>query len=144
MAAYESIGCFAIVALTAKPGSWWAIDRQENILFEVYQFDNGPDDLKEGFIRIIDRDGKIGFANSKGEVVIRPQFEQASTFHNGYSIIGKNCKRIYWDKHRKKDDCNHYSVDCTQAGYINEKGAVQFMGNATFENIAKKIGWQSE
>ena len=49
-----------------------AIDRNERILFEAYLFDNGPDYTSEGLFRII-HDGKIGFANENGEVVIAPR-----------------------------------------------------------------------
>ena len=50
-----------------------AIDRKENILFEVMWFDNGPDWIEDGLFRII-KDENIGYANEKGEIVIKPQF----------------------------------------------------------------------
>lgn len=46
-----------------------AIDRNENILFDMVMYDNGPDFFKEDLIRV-QRNGKMGYANKFGQVVI--------------------------------------------------------------------------
>lgn len=59
------------------------IDNQGKELFYVYEYDNGPDYIREGLFRIMDEDGWIGFADSLGNVVIKPQFKFATSFENG-------------------------------------------------------------
>lgn len=59
------------------------IDNQGKELFYVYKYDNGPDYIREGLFRIMDENGLIGFADSLGNVVIKPQFKFATSFENG-------------------------------------------------------------
>jgi len=138
---------FAVVGFKKKHG-WWAIDRNERVLFEVYNTSRGepsPDDVREGLIRTVDSKGKIGFANNRGQIVIKPQFEAATSFYKGKAIIGRDCKELLWggDAHVNDGD-KHYTIDCKQAGYINKKGQVLKVGNYSFEQIQKQIGWKSE
>ncbi|MEN9458323.1 MAG: hypothetical protein RL135_901 [Bacteroidota bacterium] len=141
----DTYGYFAVFGMKNFKG-WAAIDAKEKILFNVYNASNGepnPDILVEGKIRIVNSDNLIGFANSNGQVVIKPQFESVSTFYKGKAIIGKNCKEVPWDKHESENGCHHYSIVCRKHGYINTKGVVIKLGNFTFEKIMKEIGWKS-
>lgn len=140
----DTIQYFAIVGLNHKNG-WWAIDMNENVLFQVYNTSNGepsPDELRFGMIRIVDDSGKIGFANFKGKVVIKPQFEAATSFFRDKAIIGGRCKQVLWCCEGEKAD-KHYMTQCKQTGYINKKGQVQQLGNLTLEEMEKKINWKS-
>lgn len=56
-------------------------------LFYVFKCDNGPDYLKEGLFRMMDEQGRIGFADSLGNVVIHPQFLYATPFANGHAYV---------------------------------------------------------
>lgn len=84
---------FKTYAIVAKPNSGFvAINRQENILYEVFPFDNGPDEPSEGLFRIM-ADKKIGYADSaSGKVVIKPQFDCARPFENGLAEVSTDCK----------------------------------------------------
>jgi len=140
-------GKFGYFAIFSKKGNsgWTAIDANENELFKVYNTSFGepsPDYLIENKIRIVDKNDRIGFANNKGEIVIRPQFEIVTSFHNGKAIIGQTCKKIPWDEHAKEADCHHYSIVCMKHGYINEKGVVLKIGDFSFNQIAKEIDWK--
>jgi hypothetical protein len=137
---------YVYFAVFGKKGSdgWTAIDANETELFKVYNTSFGepsPDYLVENKIRIVNSNNSIGFANNKGEIIIKPQFEIASSFNKGKAIIGNSCQKIPWSKHAKETDCNHYSIVCEQHGFINEKGEVQKMGNYSFEQIKNEIGW---
>ncbi|MDT3405629.1 hypothetical protein [Mucilaginibacter terrae] len=138
---------FAVVGFKKKHG-WFAIDRNEKVLFEVYNASRGepsPDELREGLIRIVDNKGRIGFANARGQVVIMQQFEAATSFYRGKAIVGKSCREVLWGGNAHAHDGDkHYTIDCKQAGYINKKGQVLKMGNFTFEQMQKQIGWKSE
>lgn len=138
----DTVKNFLVVAPRDRKG-WWAIDLKENFLFQVYNTSPGepsPDELIDGKIRIVDKDGRIGFANEKGEITIKPQFEFATEFSNGKAIIGQGCKKVPWDKQQDGVD-NHYSILCDKYGYINEQGKIIELGNFTYEEIAKKINF---
>jgi|SRR5690606_29675052 len=138
-------GHFAVVGIKGSPG-WFAIDVHENVLFRVYNTSFGepsPDYLIENKIRIIDNNEKIGFANEKGKIIIKPQFELASSFHNGYAIIAENCNKTPWPGH-ENCDCHHYSMECKKHGYIDEKGNIIKFGDYTVDQIIDEIGWQPD
>jgi hypothetical protein len=139
-------GHFAVFAIKGDNG-WCAIDQTEHVLFHVYNTSDGepsPDRIIENKIRIIDRNGKIGFADHTGKIIIKPQFEMVTSFYNGKAIIGEQCSKIPWGNHDEEEGgCHHYSIDCKRAGYINAKGEVIEVGDFTFEEIQKKINWKS-
>ena len=139
----NSLRYFAVFLIKNQKG-WSAINSKEKILFEVYnQGDEiSPDVLVENKIRIIDLNQKIGFANEKGKIVIKPQFEIVTPFYNGKAIIGENCEEIPWNAHGEESDCHHYSIECKKYGYINEKGKIVEIGNYSFKEIQKKINWK--
>jgi len=144
--AENSLKYFAIFGIKGKKG-WSGIDSNENILFQVYNSVNGepsPDSLIENKIRIIDEENKIGFANEKGKIVIKPQFEIVTSFKNNRAIFGKKCKKVYWEKEKHENGCNHYSIECSEHGYISKKGEILKSGNYTFEEIAQEINWKDE
>ena len=84
---------FKTYAIVAKPNSGFlAIDRQETVLYEVFPFDNGPDEPSDGLFRILEHK-KIGYADSAtGKVVIKPQFDCAWPFENGTAKVSIDCK----------------------------------------------------
>lgn len=85
----ERFGAYAIVYVPEV--GVVAIDRQERILYEVFLFDNGPDEPVDGLFRIM-KSGKIGFADAKtGEVVIEPVYDGAYPFENGMAKVGLGC-----------------------------------------------------
>ncbi len=75
----------AVVGLKEKPG-FYAINRDENVLFEVHEYDNGPDIIKDGLFRII-LNNKVGYSNTKGEIVIKPHFDAALPLKKGYAPV---------------------------------------------------------
>jgi hypothetical protein len=136
---------FAVFHKKGESG-WCAIDINEKILFKVYNTSFGepsPDELIENKIRIVDENNKIGFADSNGKIIIKPQFEIVTAFHKGKAIIGESCDKIPWDEHAKEEDCHHYSIVCKKHGYINQNGEILQIGNFSFEEIQKKIKWKA-
>lgn len=55
--------------------------------YAVYQYDNGDDYFSEGLQRIVDKDGKIGFRDSIGKIVIPPRYAFAFPFNEGYAKV---------------------------------------------------------
>ena len=76
----DTVKSFLVVAPKDRKG-WWAIDFDENYLFKVYNTSPGepsPDEISFDRIRIVDETGKIGFADEKGNIIIKPRFKQAT------------------------------------------------------------------
>lgn len=75
----------AFVSIKGKPGIY-VINRSEEVLFRVHTLDNGPDVVSEGLFRII-QDGKIGFADMTGKVVIEPKFHFVFPFQKDGTAV---------------------------------------------------------
>ena len=134
---------FAVFGIKGKKG-WTAIDINEKHLFEVYNKYSGepsPDDLTEDRIRIVGENGKIGYADEKGKIIIKPQFVFATHFSKGFAIVGSKCQKIS-NPHNNEADCQHVSIKCDQYGYIDKSGSIIKLGNYTFKEIKGEINWQ--
>lgn len=97
-----------VFAYENKQDAWIVcLDSQGKELYYVFQYDNGPDKIREGLFRIMDKNGLIGFADSLGNVVLKPQFKFAFPFENGKAKVtfsGKSKsspdskdEKHYWD-----------------------------------------------
>ncbi len=91
-------------------GKLLGIDRNGNVLFEVFYYDNGPDYLREGLFRVM-RNGKIGYANNQGEVVIPCQFDCAWPFEGGKAKVSMNCQKIKDYEHSRWESDDWYFID---------------------------------
>ena len=74
------------------------IDKSEHVLFKIYEYDNGPDYTVEGLYRIV-VDGKIGFANDDGNIIINPVFDFVKPFENGLAEFCVDCKQLRQNEH---------------------------------------------
>lgn len=105
----------AFVFLKDRKGVY-AIDRNEKILFQVCSYEIGPDIVSNGLFRIIEN-GKIGFANMNGEIVIKPRFQFVYPFQeNGFAIFCENGTWSMLDK--------YIPVIKGKWGVINRQGVV--------------------
>ena len=89
------------------------IDQAGNRLYEVYWFDNGPDYAEEGLFRIL-RNGKVGFADTTGKVVIAPQFACATPFADGKAKVAFECELVSDspdEEHRRMESDSWFFVD---------------------------------
>lgn len=95
----DTIIHFGIVSTTRpqKP-QLIAIDAKGKEMFQVYFYDNGPDYLSEGLFRI-EQNGKIGYADSVGNIIIRPQYACAEAFHEGKAKVSYECSLKQVDEH---------------------------------------------
>ena len=113
----DTIKTYAIVFDTINTNSETvAIDKNENVIFDIYFFDNWPDEISDGLFRV-KRNSKIGYANEKGEVVIPCQFECAHPFENGKAKVTFNCELVCDNK-----DCEHKKMESDSWFYIDKKG----------------------
>lgn len=95
-----------------------AIDKNDKKLFNVYWYDNGPDYIREGLFRITDDNGKLGYADKNGTIVITPQFAFGFPFENGVAKV------TYTGTEKTVPACNaeyHY-WESDDWFYINKQG----------------------
>ncbi len=92
------------------------LNSQGKELFYVFQYDNGPDKLREGLLRIMDENGLIGFADYLGNVVIKPQFRFAFSFENG------KAKVTFSGENKAVHDSNYW--DSSDWYYIDKNGKI--------------------
>ena len=81
--------------------------------FETLSFDNGPDDFRDGLVRVRKK-GRIGYANLAGQIVIPPRFEDADRFCRGVARVGEQC--------RTHQEGEHRVVACRGTRYIDTRG----------------------
>lgn len=62
------------------------INRDQEILFDLVMFDNGPEPFRGGLIRIL-RNGKMGYANEYGRIVIPCIYDYAKWFYDGEAEV---------------------------------------------------------
>lgn len=121
------------IATVVLHSKWFCINKKDSILFEPYIFDNGRDYLHEGLFRYLEN-GKIGFANLKGEKVISANFDFVSPFQNGLA-----CFNI--GGHNKQID-EYSSWEGGLWGFIDKKGEIVI--NSVYEIVYPFKGGYAE
>jgi len=109
-----------------EPNSCGAVYNRKGVfLFSPFLFDNGPDTYSEGLIRFV-KNGKIGFANRNGDIVIEAKYDYADMFNYGLTTYCNGCT---W-----KSRGEHRFVSGGRWGYINNKGdTISVMHNRKHE-----------
>lgn len=125
---------FKTYAIVVKPNSGFlAIDRQEKVMYEVFSFDNGPDESSEGLFRIL-VNKKIGFADSlTGKIVIKTQFDCARPFENGVAEVSTDCSTIREGEHSSWKSDHWFYID--KSGKEVETKAQTIPGSANIQRI---------
>ncbi len=104
----DTLKQFAIVM--KKDGSLIAIDKTEKKLFDVFKYDNGPDYVSDGLFRII-KNGKIGYADTNGNIVIQPRFTCAFSFKNGKAKVALDCTTVTEGEHNRWESARWFYID---------------------------------
>ncbi len=84
-------------------------DRESRKRYDAYLFDNGPDYVSEGLFRIVGPNGRIGYADTTGRIVIRPRYEAAYPFQEGRATVARHARKVwegehfYWESDRWKE-----------------------------------------
>ncbi len=96
-----------------------AINRQEKVLYEVFAFDNGPDEPSDGLFRIT-QNHKIGYADAvTGGVMIAPRFSCANPFMNGVAEVSDTCLTLKEGEHSSWKSNNWYFIDKSGSRVVN-------------------------
>ncbi|UII19162.1 WG repeat-containing protein [Fulvivirga ligni] len=89
------------------------INAEGQVLFDLYLFDNGPDYFSEGLVRV-QQNGKIGYANQLGEIVIPCKYAYAGPFEGGQASVtyeGQEYKD--GDDHTRVESDSWFKIDKT-------------------------------
>ena len=87
-----------------------AIDVNDKILYQVKTYDNGPDYISEGLFRII-IEGKTGYANEAGEIIIQPQYACTAPFEEGKARVALKCELIKEGEHTRMESEEWFFID---------------------------------
>jgi len=87
------------------------IDKNQRILYDIVLFDNGPDPFSEDYVRVL-RNGKMGYANEYGQIVIPCIYAFAKQFANGEAKVAFHAKE-YMDleEHRRVESDEWFTID---------------------------------
>ena len=89
------------ISANLLPGRGWRyINTAGEVLVEPYVFDNGPDYFVEGFSRFVE-DGRIGFINESGQIVVDAKYEAAFPVEDGVARVGSGCEVVPVDEFRE-------------------------------------------
>ncbi len=78
-----------------KDGEFFRISQDKKINLKSVFFDNLSDYFEDGLARFIGTEGSekdlVGFHNRRGEIIVKPRYDYASPFRNGYAFVCKGC-----------------------------------------------------
>ncbi|WP_034724993.1 WG repeat-containing protein [Chryseobacterium sp. JM1] len=98
-----------------EKNAWgYVYDKKGNFLYRPFFYDNGADYFKEGVRRFV-KNGKVGFADRNGKLVIEAQHDFVSYFDYGYAVFCDGCE---WQKTGE----GHKSIVGGTWGVLNNKG----------------------
>ena len=72
---------------------WGAIDKAGKTVVE-FIYSSRPTDFKNGLSRVKTSDGKYGFINKNGKLIINTKYNWATEFYNGFALIGTNANDV--------------------------------------------------
>lgn len=99
---------------TEKNAWGYVYDKKGNFLYRPFFYDNGADNFKEGVRRFV-KNGKVGFADRNGKLVIEAQHDFVSYFDYGYAVFCDGCE---WQTVGE----GHKSIVGGTWGVLNNKG----------------------
>lgn len=107
----DTIREFGMV-INKEDGKIMGIDQRGTELYEVFKYDNGPDYSEDGIFRII-KDGKIGYANEAGTIIIEPSFKCAYPFEGDFAKVSDECETTKMREYVAWESDNWYQIDKT-------------------------------
>jgi hypothetical protein len=122
------------IAAVVDGEGWAYIDTAGRVLVRPLVVDNGPDYFHEGLARFR-RQGKVGFFDRRGNVVIPPGFDFAMPFFEGRAAVCEGCSEV--------EDGEHRSVKGGKWGFIDRTGRLaiplQFAAAGNFKQGRARV-----
>ncbi len=82
------------IAAVQTDNNWQYINTRGRVLLQPFIFDNGPDYFQEGLARCVNKNNKVGFFTERGIIVIKPKYDFATPFSEGFSSVCIGCKNV--------------------------------------------------
>lgn len=98
-------------------GCYWL--NKLGVAKKTHCYDNGADYFEENLTRYIDSNGKFGFMNKSLKIVIKPKYDFAFPFKNGFSKVCMGCK-----SQKSSPDSEHSSMVGGEWSIINISGKI--------------------
>jgi len=122
------------LAAVVDDDGWAYIDTAGRAVIRPLVVDNGPDYFREGVARFR-RNGKVGFFDARGNVVIQPDYAYAMPFSEGRAAVCNGCTEVPEGEHRR--------VKGGKWGFIDRRGVLviplQFSDAGSFENGRARV-----
>ncbi|GGH11773.1 hypothetical protein GCM10011418_10850 [Sphingobacterium alkalisoli] len=140
----DTIKTIGFVAIPKQ--GFWAINKNDEKLFRVLPFDNGPDYVENGLFRTFGEDDMIGFANMDGEVVIPPQYSYVNPFFDSITNFCNGCKTWRENKsnnENSRDKLMHALKKFGDTVLLNRNakyGAIGLRGDTILQPVYDRIG----
>jgi len=116
---YSSVGFFNVT--------------KEGKTLKMYIFDNGTDYYSEGLARYI-ANNKIGFTDTKLNIIIPAKYDYALPFKNGFAIVSNGCHQ-----ERSFPEDEHTSVVGGLWGAIDKNGTVVVPLKYKFDSEVERV-----
>ncbi len=116
------------IVLPRDSESFVAINKEEEVLFEVLAMDNAPDEVRNGLFRIR-INNKEGFANMQGDIVIKPIFDAVLPFEGGKAAVNIGCTKV--------EQNGHSTIKGGKWGLIDTKGV--FLIQPTYKSLVELL-----
>jgi hypothetical protein len=113
----DTFWTYAVVLKTNE--GFIAIDRQENKLFTIYPFDNGPDYQVDGTFRIIDNK-KMGIADTTGKIIVPAIYDFTFGFEDGLALL--NCGGVSVSIDPQDPNCEYHTWEGGKWGVADRTG----------------------
>ncbi len=109
------------LALIRASEGWLYVNRKGRVVLDgIALFDGAPDLFREGLVRI-QKDGKLGYADHKGRVVITPSYDGALSFDRHRAEVCRQCTLVCADVQTKKA-CEYHTFSGGQWFSIDRRG----------------------
>lgn len=90
-------------------------DERQRKRYPAFRFENGDDYVVDGMYRIVDEQGRMGYADEQGNTVITPRFKCAFPFDNGRAKVADTGTNVY-------DGTEHWHWESNDWYYIDKTG----------------------
>lgn len=85
---YAGTDSFALMGVVIdEEDDWIAINNRGEKKYDLFPFEGSVYRDGEGMYRIVGEDGKVGYADQEGNIVVEPQYKVALCFMDGYANV---------------------------------------------------------
>lgn len=121
-----------------------AINYHGKEVFKPFIYDNRPDRASEGLFRIVNDEGRIGYADKWGNILIQPQYKFAFPFYKNKAVVTYSGKKIregedsFWET-PEWEVINRQGIVLLKCKYINKRNIEKGIHISLFDLSGKRL-----